>query len=59
MFSLAVLSYFILSISCKKYFYIYDWSNDLADVYPPPGAILDKDASYSHDFYENNGYGTH
>ena len=50
------ISMFIL-VHSKKYFYIYEWPNELQDVYPPPGAILDPHASYSHEFYENNGAG--
>jgi len=38
-------------------FYIYDWPEELADVYPPPGAALDTVSSYHHDFYPNNGAG--
>jgi xyloglucan galactosyltransferase MUR3 len=41
----------------KKYFYIYDWPEELQDVYPPPGAILAPKSTYSHDFYDNNGAG--
>jgi len=41
----------------KKYFYIYDWPEELANVYPPPGAVLDNSNTYSHDFYPNNGAG--
>jgi hypothetical protein len=40
-----------------KYFYIYEWPQDLSDVYPPAGAKLDKDSKYDHDFRENNGAG--
>lgn len=41
----------------KKYFFIYDWPTPLRDVYPPPGATLHAEASYDHDFYENDGFG--
>lgn len=48
----------LASATSGKYFYIYDdWPLELQDVYPPPGATLDPKASYSHDFYENNGFG--
>jgi hypothetical protein len=41
----------------QKYFYIYEWDDELADVYPPPGSKLDPKASYAHEFYANGGYG--
>ena len=40
-----------------EYFYIYEWPDYLADVYPPPGSTLDAAAAYSHDFYDNGGAG--
>ena len=39
------------------FFYIYEWPTDLGDVYPPPGAKLDKESKYDHTFYENRGAG--
>ena len=41
----------------KGKFFIYDWPDELADVYPPPGAALDTVSSYHHDFYPNGGAG--
>ena len=54
LFILLILINIIYVHSEKKYFYIYEWPSELDDVYPPPGAVLDKKASYSHDFYDNN-----
>ncbi len=39
------------------YFYIYEWPEELNDVYPPAGAQLDKASKYDHAFRENNGAG--
>ena len=38
-------------------FFIYDWPTFMSDVYPPPGAKLDKESKYDHAFYENRGAG--
>ena len=56
---LIALVYFYVSfpICSSQYFYIYEWPNNLQDVYPPPGAQLDGNAAYSHDFYDNGGAG--
>lgn len=40
-----------------NYFYIYDWPEELQNVYPPPGATLAPKTTYSHDFYDNHGAG--
>ena len=52
--SLAVLLY---QVSGDASFYIYDWPADLGDVYPPAGAVLDKNSKYDHSFNLNNGAG--
>jgi hypothetical protein len=39
------------------YFYIYDWPKELGDVYPPMGAVLDKNSKYDHSFNHNGGAG--
>lgn len=51
------VSLLIVSTNGDAYFYIYEWPKDLADVYPPPGAVLDKNSKYDHAFNENYGAG--
>lgn len=45
------------TVNADAFFYIYDWPADLGDVYPPAGAVLDKNSKYDHSFNENNGAG--
>ena len=57
---LAVLIFATLFVGLIKgdaMFYIYEWPPELGDVYPPPGAKLDKYSKYDHAFYENRGAG--
>lgn len=58
--SCVLLSTAALDISPEsdKYFYIYNWSKQFGDVYPPPGAELHPESHYDHSFHENNGFGT-
>jgi xyloglucan galactosyltransferase MUR3 len=46
-----------LHLHVAQYFYIYEWPEELQDVYPTPGNELHPKAAYSHDFYDNNGAG--
>lgn len=41
----------------QPYFYIYEWPEELHDVYPPPNTTLHPQSSYDHAFYENRGAG--
>ncbi len=41
----------------EPYFYIYEWPEELHDVYPPPNTTLHQQSSYDHAFYENRGAG--
>lgn len=51
------VSLLIVLTNGDAFFYIYDWPKDLGDVYPPPGAVLDKTSKYDHAFYDNHGAG--
>lgn len=42
---------------CSSKFFIYDWPENMNDVYPVPNATLHPESTYSHDFYPNNGAG--
>jgi len=60
MFSVCVwlsLAFILYRVSGDASFYIYDWPADLGDVYPPAGAVLDKNSKYDHSFNLNNGAG--
>eukprot|EP01038_Epipyxis_sp_PR26KG_P012142 gene12142-16256_t len=42
----------------RPMFYIYEWPDELDDVWPPVGAKLDPKSGYSPEFRNNNGAGT-
>eukprot|EP01038_Epipyxis_sp_PR26KG_P015177 gene15177-20443_t len=46
------------SHTVQPLFYIYEWPDDLNDVWPPIGGKLDPKTGYSHEFRGNNGAGT-
>eukprot|EP01041_Mallomonas_annulata_P004876 gene4876-9723_t len=45
------------SATSESLFYIYDWPNELDDVWPPPNSTLHPKSGYDHGFYANNGAG--
>lgn len=47
----------ICNVLAQPHFYIYEWSQDFHDVYPPPNAILNEESYYDHSFYPNSGAG--
>ena len=52
-----LIVFVIVSVRSEKYFYIYEWPDELDDVWPPPNATLHKKSGYDHSFYPNNGAG--
>jgi hypothetical protein len=53
-----IITTIILTLALSdKHLYIYEWGKQYGDVYPPPGSKLDSESGYSHEFYENNGFG--
>jgi len=52
-----ILCVALRSVSGDAAFYIYEWPTELGDVYPPAGAVLDKNSKYDHTFNLNNGAG--
>eukprot|EP01038_Epipyxis_sp_PR26KG_P004343 gene4343-6146_t len=53
------LALLLSTLNCeKKYFYIYEWPDELDDVWPPIGGKLDPHSGYRQEFRGNNGAGS-